>query len=181
MKTQCPAAPNAPCRTSTQIHHAGAPNTEKRDLVDQKTAARLGRIESYLLQHPALFATQGTVVATWRVYRGRRLGPYFQIAYRRAGRQRAIYVGRSEELAQRVRRLLDRLQGLHRGRQVSKRLQAQVRASLRRTKAQLRGLLAVWGIKLKGFEFRGVRRALVTPPVYLRASAVALGGIPPHG
>jgi len=180
MKTQCPAAPNAPCQTSTQIHQAGAPNTEKRDLVDQKIAARLQRIESYLLEHPELVATQGTLLATWRVYRGRRLGPYFQIAYRQAGRQRAIYVGRSEELAERVRRLLDRLQGLHRGRQVSKRLKAQVRASLRRTKDQLSGLLAVWGITLKGFEFRGVRRALA-PPISLPSSAVALGKNPPFG
>lgn len=180
MKTQSPPAPNPPSCTSTQIHHAAAPNTEKRDLVDQKTAARLGRIESYLLEHPALFATQGSLQATWRVYRGRRLGPYFQIVYRQAGRQKAIYVGRSQELVERVRRLLDRLQGLHRARRVSKRLQAQVRASLRRTKEQLSEMLAVWGVERKGFEFRGVRRAL-TPRVSLPASALALGKNPPLG
>ena len=42
---------------------------------------------------------------------------------------------------------------------------AQVRASLRHAKVELRQRLAVWGIQLKGFEFRGQRRALATGPI----------------
>jgi len=180
MTPQHPTPKNAPSQTGTQTHHPGLPNTEKRDLADQKTAARLERIESFLRRHRPLFATQGTVVATWRVYRNRRLGPYFQIVFRQAGRQRALYIGRSKEMADRLRRLLDLFQGVHRTRRLFKRLQTQARASLRRAKVQLKKLLALRGIQLKGFEFRGVRRALPLPPIRLAASDAALGKIPPY-
>ncbi|MFH1922144.1 MAG: hypothetical protein ABIP48_19950 [Planctomycetota bacterium] len=112
-----------------------------------------------MLVAPGVFATQGTVVSTSRTYRGRRLGPYFRLAFRKGGRQWSIYLGRSEGLARRVRDLLARLQHPRRWRRASRRLQAQVRASLRKAKAQLRKELAVRGITLKGWEFRGVRRA----------------------
>jgi len=181
MTPQHPIPNSAPCPTGVQTRPAGLPNTEKPDLADQKTTARLERIESFLRRHQALFATQGTVVATWRVYRNRRLGPYFQIVYRHSRRQRALYIGRSKELADRVRRLLHQFQRSHRTRRLYKRLQTQARASLRRAKAQLRRMLALRGIALKGFEFRGVRHALPLPPVRLAASAAALGKIPPYG
>jgi hypothetical protein len=71
-----------------------------------------------------------------------------------------MYLGRSAELVRRVRSLLARLQDPQRRRRVFRRLEAQVRASLRRAKAQLKKLLAPLGIQLKGFEFRGSRRAL---------------------
>lgn len=139
---------------------------EKREAVSQKARERLERVQSYLVARPALFAAQGTVVATWRTYRGRRLGPYFQLAWREGGRQRWLYLGRSEELADRVRDLLDRLQRPCRQRRLFARLKRQARSALRRWKAQLDRLLARWGIELKGFEFRGTRRAL---PRYVAA------------
>jgi hypothetical protein len=181
MTPQHPTPTSAPCPTGTPTRNPGLPNTEKRDLADQKTADRLERIESFLRRHQALFATQGTVVATWRTCRNRRLGPYFQIVYRQAGRQRALYVGRSKELADRLRRLLNQFQGAHRTRRVLKRLQTHARASLRRVKAQLKELLALRGIQMKGFEFRGVRRALPLPPIRPAPSAAAPGKIPPYG
>ena len=120
-------------------------------------------------------------MATWRVYRNRRLGPYFQIVYRQAGRQRALYIGRSPELADHFRRLLQQLQKPHRERRLFKRLQTQARAALRGAKAQLRRLLALHGVRMKGFEFRGVRRALPLPPIRFAASAAPLARIPPYG
>ncbi len=60
----------------------GAPNMEKAGFVDQKAAARFERV----LALSGRFAVQGSVVAGWRVYRGRRLGPYFRLAYRDGGR-----------------------------------------------------------------------------------------------
>ena len=61
---------------------AGARNTEKREVVDQKASERFERVRAYLVARPRLFATQGAVVATSRTYRGRILGPYFQLAER---------------------------------------------------------------------------------------------------
>lgn len=121
------------------------------------------------------------MVATWRVYRNRRLGPYFQVVYHLDRRQRALYIGRSPELADRVRRLLDQFQRNHRERRLLKRLETHARASLRRAKTQLKELLALRGIRMKGFEFRGVRRALPLPPIPRAAPAAALGKTPPYG
>ncbi|MHB1034349.1 MAG: hypothetical protein ACYC0Y_06855, partial [Pirellulales bacterium] len=52
-------------------------------------------IRAQILDRRAIFARQGSVVATWRTRGGARFGPYYQLAYREAGRQRAIYLGRS--------------------------------------------------------------------------------------
>jgi hypothetical protein len=94
------------------------------------------------------------------VYAGRKLGPYFRLAYREGRRQRSIYLGRCAELVRRVRELVAGLQRPRRERLLFARLKAQVRASLRQAKVELERQLAVWGIRLEGFRFRGVRRAL---------------------
>ena len=142
----------------------GETDTEKRKVVDQKAAARFERVEAQVAAAPGVFAAGGTVVASWRTYRGRRLGPYFRLAYRKGRRQWSIYLGRSEELAQRVRDLLAGLQKHNRWRRTSRRMQARARAALREAKVQMKKELARWGITLKGWEFRGVRRALATAP-----------------
>jgi len=129
-----------------------------RELLDAKAAGRWERVRAELAARPALFARRGAVVATWRSYGGRRLGPYFQLAFREGARQRSIYLGRCRKLARRVRELLARLQRPRRERRRFARLTAQVRASLGRWKARLREELAQWGVQLKGFEFRGAGR-----------------------
>jgi len=128
---------------------------EKRVSLDQKAGRRLQRVRAYLLAHKTLFAAGGTVVAGWRRYRGRRLGPYFRVAFFEDGRQRSLYLGASPELADQVRTLLDELQGPLRRKRVFQRLNRQARAALRRQKARLNEELAKWGLYLKGFEFRG--------------------------
>ncbi len=133
---------------------------EKTRSVDQKSAARAGRVKAEIAARPGLFAACGAVVASWRTYRGRRLGPYYRLAYREGGRQRSIYLGRCAELARRVRGLLERLHRPGRERRRLARLQAQVRRSLRRWKARLARELAGWGVRVKGYEFRGAARAL---------------------
>jgi hypothetical protein len=60
------------------------------------------------------------------------------------------------------------------------RLAAQVCASLRHSKVELQRRLAAWGIRLKGFEFRGVRRAMGSAWQDLRAlwAEDSRGGLP---
>ena len=139
---------------------AGGRNTEKWESVHQKVAERFERVRAYLVARPRLFATQGAVVATSRTYRGRRLGPYFQLAWREAGRLRRLYLGRSLELVDRVRELLERLQRPARERRVLARLKRQTRSALRRWLDEMRPFLARWGVEFKGFELRGVWRSL---------------------
>lgn len=135
---------------------------EKRPPVDQlpnDQQARFDRARTFILVNPRLFAAQGSVVATWRVRAGKRFGPYFRLAYRRHGRQRSIYLG-PRPVADRLRQFLAQLQRPQRRRQLYKRLQTQVRASLKTAKNHLAQQLAALGVTLKGYEFRGAARAL---------------------
>ncbi len=114
----------------------------------QKYAAGFELIKTQILALSTLFAQQGTVVATWRKYGKSRLGPYFRLTYREGGVQRSIYLGRSEELAQEVGRLLAGLQ-FHR---TCRRLRTRLRSSLRLEKTRLRENLHAHGYRMKGFE-----------------------------
>ena len=152
----------------------------KTGFVDQKVAARFGRVRALVMAERGRFAVQGSVVAGWREYGGRRLGPYFRLAYRDGGRQCSVYLGRCAELARRVRELLAGLQRPRRERLLFARLKAQVRASLRQAKVEVDRQLAVWGIRREGVEFRGTRRAFgpglykgkpLRPPAQCRASS----------
>ena len=122
---------------------------EKMDFVDQKAAVRFGRVRTLVLAERRRFAAQGSVVAGWREYGGRRLRPCFRLAYREGGRQQSIYLGRCAELARRVRELLAGLKRPRRQRRLFARLMAQVRASLRSAKVELERRLAVRGIRLE--------------------------------
>jgi hypothetical protein len=128
---------------------------ENRKLVDQETHPALRQIAA----RPKVFARQGTIVASWREYRGRKLGPYYRLAYRKDGRQRSIYLGRSQSLIERVRAALAALRApLRRLRSLAK-MQESIRTSLRREKIRLDGMLREFGLYLKGFEVRGWRTA----------------------
>ena len=139
---------------------------EKRNPVDQRPnnkkpglnepLDRFDRAQTFILANPSLFAAQGSVVATWRVRAGKRFGPYFRLAYRRNGRQQSIYLGPSH-LAGRLRKFLAQIRRPHHRHQLYKRLQNQVRASLRTAKKQLAQQLATLSVTLKGYEFRGAR------------------------
>lgn len=128
---------------------------ENLDLVDEKDRAKLERVRAFVLNRPALFAGRGAVVASWKNWQGKRLGPYYRLAFREDGRQRSLYLGRSEALAEQVRRLLDGLHAPREERLVRKRLLAQARAEVRRVKKDLEREAAAVGIRMKGWEFRG--------------------------
>ena len=78
--------------------------------------------------------------------------------------------------ARKVRELLDNLHRPRNQRRLSRRLQAQVRSSLRQATTHLKELCARWGINLKGFEFRGARKGLAH---YVEANARAVHTPPP--
>ncbi|MGA2063551.1 MAG: hypothetical protein ABSG86_01215 [Thermoguttaceae bacterium] len=102
---------------------------------------------------PAL-AESGAVRATWRTYRGRRLGPYFRVVYCHRGRQKWIYVGRSAELAGQLRQLLAVLQAPAEERRQLRRLWAAARRGLATQKVAWQAELARHGLVAKGFEIR---------------------------
>lgn len=135
---------------------ASEPVVENGEPVDQKERDRVQRIAAALRAQGHRFARQGTVVATWRQYRGKRLGPYYRLAYRADGRQKSIYLGASAWVAAQIRRLLARLQAPLREHRALQRARATILASLRRHQARAKALFAAVGVRLKGFEYRGL-------------------------
>ena len=127
-----------------------------------RTPSRWARIRALLESRRPLLAKQGTIVASWRTYQGRRLGPYYRLAYREAGRQCSIYLGCAVDLVRRVQATLAEFQQSLRQSQIFSRLHSAARKALRASKERLRNQLAAVGIRLKGFEFRGVRAAFAS-------------------
>jgi hypothetical protein len=126
---------------------------EKSRFVDQKADLKFPAIREFILSHRQVFLRQGSIAATWRSYRGARLGPFFALRYRMGGRQKAVYLGQSAALAEQVRVLLREIQ---QDRQIA-RLQRQARAELRKQKKLWAQDLASLGLRLKGFEVCGWR------------------------
>ncbi len=129
---------------------------EDLKIVDQRSATRFQRVRRLIVAHSSLFSAQGSVVASWRYRDGRRLGPYYRLAFRVGGRQRSLYLGKSETVAQKIRQLLGSLQKPLRETRQRRRLLAEALTGIRQTREQMRRRLAPLGIRLKGLELRGV-------------------------
>ncbi|MBN2577954.1 MAG: DUF1678 domain-containing protein [Pirellulales bacterium] len=106
----------------------------------------------------SVFARQGTIVASWRTYNGRKLGPYYRLAYRAEGRQRSIYLGKSKNLLRQVRRLLEKLQKPLQTRKILRHAQKTMQAAMKKHMAQFRIDLLRVGLQLRGYAVRGWRR-----------------------
>ncbi len=126
-----------------------------------------------LSNHPERFTRQGSVVAAWRNYGDRRLGPYYRLVWREDGRQRTLYLGRQSPLVDDVRHLLATIQARTRfQREVRKRRARFRREVLRPLKRYLDQTFLVYGggLYLKGYELRGhYARAGKLPPLRLPA------------
>jgi hypothetical protein len=105
-----------------------------------------------------VFSRQGTIVASWQTYRGRKLGPYYRLAYRADGRQRSVYLGKSKNLLRQVRRLLEKLQKPAKTRQALHTAEKVVQSALKKHMAQFRIDLLKVGLQLRGYAVRGWRR-----------------------
>jgi len=151
-------------RFHSQGGKSGGLKVQNRKIDTQKIEARFEQVRATILAHAAFFVANGSVEATWRTYRGHRLGPYFRVRCRqRSGRRAAgtgaaarpasIYLGRSPELAARVGKLLGHKDV--KTTQINRRceeLHRQVRRSLTGAKQELRRLLAERGAVQRWFE-----------------------------
>jgi hypothetical protein len=142
----------------------GGPISELSKRVDQQPgpadgeiAARLDRVRQEVQQRQAIMARQGTVVAGWRTRQGRKVGPYYRLAWREDGRQKSLYLGCSTELAQAVRQMLAELQRPLRLDRAFLAARKQGWAALRAHKVVLARELARYGLYLHGWEVRGWR------------------------
>jgi hypothetical protein len=119
----------------------------------------------------SVFSRQGTVVASYRTYNGRKLGPYYRLAYRIEGRQRSIYLGKSKKILRQVRRLLEKLQKPMQTKRHLRQAQKTFQEVLKKHMAQFRIDLLKVGLQLRGYAARGWRRyrCLVLSQYPLRA------------
>jgi hypothetical protein len=127
---------------------------ENPEVVDQKRA----RIQKFLADHSAALSQQGTVQCSWRYHQGRRLGPFFRLAYREGGRQCSLYLGRNPQRADEVRKVLEQLQAPRRQMLETERQLTKIKAQLKSHKHTLDGELEQRGLHRKGNEIRGWRR-----------------------
>jgi hypothetical protein len=128
---------------------------EKSKVADQLTdARRRSAVLEQIVAREELFRYQGAVVSTLRSRGGRTFGPYYGLVYRKEGRQRSIYLGRSAALADEVRALLAALQGTLREERDWRRLRRAMKSALRAQKAAWGEELAKHGFLLKGYEVR---------------------------
>jgi hypothetical protein len=121
--------------------------------VDETLSARLERLRSQITIHRELIACGGSVVASWKIHRGKRLGPYYRVAFRENRRQRARYIGSNEQLATMVRELIDELKSPRRTTQTIRRARAAVRQALRHSLAETESLVAPLGYRRRGMSF----------------------------
>ena len=134
-------------------------NDTNQDAPSRDQQQRVDQVCGFVQGHLGVFSRQGAIVATWREHQGRKLGPYYRLAWREEGRQRSRYLGCSTWVVEKVRELLARVQQeLRQGRQL-RRLERTARAAMRWSKELLRKELGRLGLWLKGFEIRGGRLA----------------------
>ncbi len=132
-------------------------------VVDQPVEARFASISERIAASREVLSRQGAVVASWRVRRGRRMGPYFRLAFREAGRQVSIYLGQCAELAEKVRLLVAELQAPARLDRVVRQATAAGKAALRACKARMKSVMASWGLYARGWNVFGWRKLARAP------------------
>jgi hypothetical protein len=137
---------------------------ETPTFTDSKDARRWRQVCQLLDAQPSIFARRCSVVATYRRYRGRRLGPYNALIFRNEGHrrdpQRSIYLGRSEQLADAVRRRLGDLQRPRDESRARRRMIATVMAEYRRQKSHIDRQLAELGLDPQGQPLRADQNPL---------------------
>jgi hypothetical protein len=113
---------------------------------------------TFIQNNANIFARVGSVVASYRTRGTTRYGPYFRVAYRTAGRQCSIYLGRCKELADRARALLAQLQQPRNYLRMCRKANRERRATLRRVIRGWQQTIRAYGLDLRGCEIRGWRR-----------------------
>lgn len=131
---------------------------EKSASADQKIERRSEGILKQVHDLRPVLSRQGEVVAGWRSYRGKRLGPYWRLTYRHEGRSHTVYLGRWSALVREVRRLLDEWQGPLRQRREWAAVRRSAKQATRAVKLRWAVELARAGLRLQGYEVRGWRK-----------------------
>ncbi len=141
----------------------------------------------FITNNTHIFAQCGSVVAGYRTRGPTRYGPYYRVAYRIAGRQCSIYLGRCKNLADQARSLLARLQQPRDYRRLCRKAERARKATLRRVIRAWQQTVRAYGLDLRGCEVRGWRALGIpridktTPLNAAQKAAAAIFRRPPPG
>ena len=117
--------PRPTMQSDTPNPPSWSPKLTETQPVDQLDHAAICLVSA----RPDLFARQGSVAATCRYRDGKRIGPYYRLAYREDGRQWSVYLGRAGAVVERVRQILHKLQQPLRQWRMFRRVDRQARAA----------------------------------------------------
>ena len=126
---------------------------ENQTFVDQ----RRSRVRDFVEAHREQLARQGTIVCSYRWRIGRKVGPYYRLAYREGSQQRSLYLGNDMELVTEIRGMLQALQQPKQQQRAVQRHKVAIRSALAECREGLRRELAIRGLRLQGHEVRGWR------------------------
>ncbi len=140
---------------------------------------------AFIQNNANIFARVGSVVASYRTRGTTRYGPYYRVAYRTAGRQCSIYLGRCKTLADRARALLTQLQQPRNYLRMCQKANRERRATLRHVIRGWQQTIRAYGLDLRGCKIRGWRRLGIprydktTPFTAAQKAAAAIFRSPP--
>ena len=139
----------------------------------------------FIKNNAETFAKNGSVVASYRTRGTKRYGPYYRVAYRAAGRQCSVYLGRCKRLAARVRKILAHLQQPRDYRRLCRRANREQKANIRTVIRWWQQTIRSYGFDLRGCEIRGWRAHGIpridktTPYTAAQQAAAAIFRLPP--
>ncbi len=129
-------------------HTVNSMKIETERFVDQKRLL----IANYIAQRADVFKSQGSVLATYRTYKGKTTGPYYRLSHRASGVQRSLYLGQDPELAAEVQKRLDDLQAPRREQLALAHAAAVLAAGVARHLKELDGPLEAHGFYRAGLK-----------------------------
>jgi hypothetical protein len=151
------STPEYPADGSGDKERSKSKNVHFSQFAHENNPARLEKLRLQLLAHQELIAKDGCLAATWKNYRGKRLGPYYRVEFRQDRAVKTIYLGRDPLLVEFATALIDDIKKPSRQKRYLRRLRAEIRASLRRTFAEAEQFVAPFGYHRRGLSFRKIR------------------------
>jgi hypothetical protein len=150
-------SPNTPPTAYPIRNIKNTKNVHFLKFAHEKKPTRLEKLRLQLLAHQELIANDGCLAATWKTYRGKRLGPYYRVEFRQDRAVKTIYLGRDPLLVEYAAALIDDIKKPNRQKRYLRRLRAEIRASLRRSFAEAEQFVAPFGYHRRGLSFRKIR------------------------
>jgi hypothetical protein len=123
--------------------------------LDPSLTQKLAIVREFIEANKNLFVRHGTVIQDWRWHEGKKLGPYYILRFSVDKKPQSIYLGKSQELAEAVRQLLQKLRYHRKFWKTFDQLKREIRKGAIEARRAMREQVTSHGLDLKGHEIRG--------------------------